>query len=213
MFGVSRFKDKVAVVAGAEHPLGASLCRRLAGFGALVVAVGRSEAALRDVARRDPKRIETLAIGAGRRDMLAILKDTWGDEPLNFYADFWPLDAAGRDVAPHEVFAQSAGLAAALLPGMRAGRAMSVMVVSDTARMADVPLKGVENIVGYEALLMRLASRAQPGRFVGLRLPQGVGTWTGADCVSAGDMVLTLFHPVSRGLKNGSIVDWSPEQA
>ena len=40
MFGVAKFKDQIVVIAGAEHPVGVSLVRRFAGFGAQVVAIG-----------------------------------------------------------------------------------------------------------------------------------------------------------------------------
>lgn len=209
MFGVSHFKNKVVVIAGAEHPLAASLCRRMAGFGALVVAIGQSPDTLIALARHDPRRIETLALGSGRGDMLELLRASWGEEPLNYYADFWPLNP---DPAA-DGFARSAGLAVALMGGVRAGQALSVMAVPGAGAGPEPKLKGVDTIVGYEALLKRLADRARPGRFVGMRLPVALGEMSEEDCVSAGDIVLTLFHPVSRGLKNGSIVDWVPQQA
>ena len=208
VFGVSRFSNKVAVIAGAEHPVAASLCRRMAGFGATVVAVGRDADALMAVARFDPKRIEPLALEGGRRDVLQLLREAWGDEPLDYYADFLPL-CPGR-VAPHEVFAQSVGMGRALESGMRAGGALCMMALPVPG---DAYHENSFIAAGYDPLLKRMSEAVRPGRFVGLRLRQSEDAWRPEDCISAGDMVLTLFHPVSRGLKNGTIVDWEPEGA
>ena len=210
MFGVSRFKGKTIVIAGAEHPLGASLCERLARFGAVVIAVGWTDTTLLDIAARAPGKIEPLMLSQGRRDVLELLREAWGDEPLNVYIDLIPIMNPARHDMPHAAFAQSAGLASALAAGMRAGRARGIMAIpyghggapSAQARTA-----------GYTALVRRLSRDLRPARVLGLALPDQAGGWTTPATVSAGDTVMTLAHDVSRGIKAGSIVEWAMPDA
>lgn len=207
MFGVSRFKDKVVVIAGAEHPLGASLCERLATFGATVVAIGWTDTALLEIARRSPSRIEPLALSHGRRDVLTLLREAWGDEPLHVYVDLMPICDSALNDAPQASFGQSAGMASALLGGMRAGRARGIMAVPQTVDEALTEVQG--RSAGYTVLMQRFAREARPARLLGLGLP-GPGFVWGADVItSAGDTVMALSHEVSRGIRSGTVVDWA----
>jgi len=213
VFGVSRFSNKVAVIAGAEHPLGASLCQRLAGFGATVVAVGSADEPLMTVARTNPKRIEPLVLRPGRRDVLDLLREAWADEPLDYYADFMSLGPGDAVHEQSDLFRKSAGMATALQRGIQAGSALCVMAIPDAASSEGTTPEDHAKTAGYTALLKRASTDSMPGRYVGLRVRALQDAWSAADCISAGDMVLTLFHPVSRGLPNGSVIDWASEGA
>ncbi|MFZ7090658.1 hypothetical protein [Primorskyibacter sp. 2E233] len=207
MFSVSRFKDKVAVVAGAEHPLGVSLVRRLAGFGATVVAIGSDEGHLRALAAERPKRIEPLPLQIGGRDVLRLLQEAWADEPLDMYIDIFPLCEAMALAETRDVFSRSASLAAAFAPGIRAGRAQAILTF---------PQEGVgpaddrdARAAGFAAMVRHFDDKTAPGRFLGVAMLEQGCDWTGADCLSAGDAILMLCHPISRGVRPGSMVEWS----
>ncbi len=207
MFGVSRFRDKVAVIAGAEHPLGAALTHRLAAFGATVVAMGRSDDQLMALASPFPARIEPLALRPGRRDVLALLQEAWDDTPLDLYVDLTPL-CIEAEPGPSHAFARSAGLASALARGIAGGAARAVIAVP--AVQADSAPDDQARAAGYAALVRRFAAETAPARFLGLRLPTQP-TWDAAACLSAGDAILMLCHPVSRGLQGGHVIDWAPD--
>lgn len=209
VFGVSRFRDKVAVIAGAEHPLATSLAQRLAEFGTTVVAIGASEERLQTLARARPERIEPLALRPGRRDVFALLQEAWDEEPVDIFMDLMPLCVTMETTASH-AFAQSAGIAAALARGIRNGQARAVVAVP--AGGGDSAPEEQARAAGYEALVRRLAAETAPARFLGLRLPV-TQDWPVADCLSAGDAMMMLCHPVSRGLAAGSILDWAAEAA
>ncbi|WP_121633731.1 hypothetical protein [Tropicibacter alexandrii] len=205
MFGVSRFKGKVILIAGAEHPVGASLSERLARFGARVVAVGWSDVALLDLAARSPSRIETLALSQGRRDVLELLRDAWGEEPLHGYIDLMPILESDRNLSARNAFDQSAGLARAMTLGLRAGHARAVMAIPQASGQAP---EAEPHGAGHVALMQRIAEDIRPARLVGLSLPGPGFDWTEKACVSAGDTILTLSHDVSRGIRAGTVVDW-----
>ena len=202
--GVSRFQGKVAVVAGAEHPLGASLCERLARFGTVVVAMGWCDDTLHQLAAKLPERIEPLALHQGRRDVLALLKEAWESEPLDIYMDLSPLCETGQE---RQGFAASAGMAQALQSGMRAGKARGIMALPQSSAR-DTP-EAQARTAGYAALMRRLARQAAPARLCGLSLRAEGHDWTVADCLSAGDLMLAMCHDITRGLHPGSIVEWS----
>ena len=203
MFGVSRFNNRIVVIAGAEHPLGAAMARRLAGFGATVIAVGRDDVALRDLARDRPDRIEPLALRPGRRDVLGLLRDAWGGQPVDVYLDVMSLCSATTDAQDYG-FGQSAGVAAALVEAIRAGPGYCAMAVPEGGAGPD----GLARAAGFKALVQKFAQKAPPGRFVGLRLPVSPFDWTEQRLLSAGDALLLLCHPLSRGLANGSVLHW-----
>ncbi len=203
MLGVSRFQNKVAVIAGAEHPLGAALCTRLAGFGATVVAIGVDDLALRALASRHPSKIEPLAMHSGWRDILRLLKEAWESQPIHIYIDVLPLMEAAVDTENSDAFARSTGLTAALKEGMLAGRTLGVMAVP---KPQDRSLR-----TGYEALLQRFSNENKPVRMLGVGLPQGNQDWSSQRLVSATDTILMLCHPVSRGVKSGMVIDWALE--
>lgn len=204
MLGVSRFRNKVAVIAGAEHPIGAAMAARLAGFGATVIALGRDETKLRALATPNPKQIEPLALHAGWRDILPLLQEAWADQHIDIYVDIMPLMQVDTSLDASDGFAFSAGLAASLRRGLRAGKALSVLVVPgsnplDTARPAPD---------SYRALLQRFTKNNTMVRMVGVRMPRGKESWTRSEALSAGDTILMLCHPVSRGVKGGTVIDW-----
>ncbi len=207
MLGVSRFQNKVAVVAGAEHPLGAALCTRLAGFGATVVAIGKDDLALRALASRHPNKIEPLAMHSGWRDILRLLKEAWEEQPINIYVDMLPLMGDGAAEDDPEAFARSAGLTAALKLGMIAGRTLGVVAIPTENEFTD----GQSRQSGYSALLAQVSSEIQPARMLGVGLPVADKDWSHQKLVSATDTILMLCHPVSRGVKPGMVIDWTLE--
>lgn len=213
MFETSRFSEKLAVVAGAEHPLASALCQRLARHGAVVVAVGHDEDALDLLARKFPKQIEPLALRPGKRNMLELLEEAWGSEPLHFYADFLALRGGDGDDA--ESFSQgdlagSLGVGRALKFGMQAGSALCVLVFHEPDGPSAPDGEKPALAGGYRDILKRFSRRDSTARHVGLRLSHLPDDWAEADIVSAADMLLTLFHPATRGMCNGSVVDWRP---
>ncbi|CUH77217.1 hypothetical protein [Tropicibacter naphthalenivorans] len=203
MFGVSRFYGKTAVIAGAEHPLGASVCERLAQFGAAVVAMGRDQDALLAVARKAPGQIDTLALPKVGHT-LEVLKSSWLATPLHVYIDLLPL-------SERSAFDQSAGLAAALRMGLRIGKGRAVIALPYDKRPDALPAEVQARFAGYSAMVEQFAKDAQPARVMGLGLPADPFPWDTISAVSAGDSVLALCHDVSRGLKTGSFLDWVPE--
>ncbi len=207
MLGVSRFQNKVAVVAGAEHPLGAALCTRLAGFGATVVAIGVDDLALRALASRHPSKIEPLAMHSGWRDILRLLKDAWEEQPVNIYIDVLPLMEGTAQGQRPDTFARSTGLTAALKDGMVAGRTLGVITIPEPKDSKE----DSTNRTGYEALLQRFSTENKPVRMLGVGLPQHNRDWTREQLVSATDTILMLCHPVSRGVKSGMVIDWALE--
>jgi len=208
VFGVSRFKDKVAVVAGAEHALGAALCQRLAGFGAVVVALGWDGEGLHHLAKLAPTRIEPLTLRNGRRDVYQLLQEAWASEPIDLYIDAAPLCPEDAKSAPRPDFLRSAGVAAALAAGLRAGAARAVIAVPEAPHHPPRPEEQART-AGYGVLVERFNTDCAPARFMGLRVPGPPFDWTDAACVSAGDAILMLCHPVSRGLRSGVVIDWA----
>ena len=200
LFGVAHFRGKVAFVAGAEHPLGVVLSRRLAGFGATVVALGSDERRLMALAETVPGRIEPLALRPGRRDVLELLQQAWAADPLDILIDVMPVTAGSS-------FSRSAGLAAAMAAGLRAAGGRAVMAIPLLPETASPDLQGLS--AGYRALLRRFAEKGLPARFIGLGLPGPEHRWTGRAAMSAADAALMLCHPVSRALRPGSVVELS----
>ncbi|MGH1414492.1 MAG: hypothetical protein ACRBB0_13440 [Pelagimonas sp.] len=204
---MSRFQNKVAVVVGAEHPLGAALCKRLAGFGATVVAIGHDDTGLRGVAKHDPARIEPLALHSGWRDILRLLSEAWADQPIHIYIDVMALSSDVSSGVLSEAFACSTGLTAALRSGLEAGKALGVVAVPTDVDTTKV--HGPKS--SYRALLKRFSNGADPIRMLGVGLPGRDHHWAPQGLVSATDTVLMLCHPVSRGVKSGMVIDWTPD--
>ncbi|KUF11895.1 hypothetical protein AVJ23_04755 [Pseudoponticoccus marisrubri] len=194
------------MIAGAGHPLGASLCLRLAGFGATVVALDRDEEALIALARQAPDRIEPLALRPGRRDVLTLLGEAWGATPLDLLIDLLPMTSLTAGERPGAALARSAGLVRALLHGIRQGSAQVVMAVPRPERPGDADTQA--RAAAHVTLVQRCAPACRPGRVAGLGLPLRTD-WSQQALLSAGDLALMLCHPVSRGLQGGSVVDWA----
>lgn len=199
-------------MAGAEHPLGTALCKRLAGFGATVIAIGQDGVALRDLARTAPSTIEPLALRPGKRNVLTLLHEAWANQPVHIFVDLMalcPPDDSGAAVVRDYGFGHSAGVAAALVGGIRAGRALCTMAVPRAS--GDPDPEAQARSAGFSALVRRFSTEATPGRFLGLGLPVDSFDWTAARIMSAGDTILMMCHPVSRGLANGSVLEWGAE--
>lgn len=207
MFGVSRFKGRVAVIAGAEHPLARLLCARLAAFGATVVAIGADADVLGDLALESPERIEPLPLDPMREDALDLLQEAWGEEPLDIYVDAAPLVPGLSGHSAPGAFHVSAGLAAALVPGLRAAQGRAVMCVPTYLDSAQP--ENLARSAGFRALMAQFSRDAAPGRFIGLSVPGHLSAWTDAANLSASDTIMMLCHPVSRGVRSGSMVDWA----
>ncbi|WP_425100621.1 hypothetical protein [Tropicibacter sp. S64] len=206
LFSVSRFKDKVAIVAGGELPLAQSLVRRLAEFGATVVALGDDAEILWRLARQYPGAVQTLTLGRGWREVLRLLQEAWAEEPIDLYIDLLPLAESHSLSETRDVFSRSAALASALLPGMRAGQAQAVLCFPQAR--AGAPNRGTR-AAGYAGLVRHFNENCLPGRFLGLNFNDADCAWTDADCLSAGDAILMLCHPVSRGVQPGTVLAWT----
>ncbi|WP_136441573.1 hypothetical protein [Pacificoceanicola onchidii] len=204
---MSRFKGQTVFVAGVEHPLGASLTRRLVGFGANVVALGEEEEALWRLAQRCNGSVETLGLGRGWRDVLRILQDCWADEPVHLFVDLFPMAEATSMAETRDVFSRSAALAAALVHGMRAGEARAVLCFP--AAQGGTPNRGTR-AASYAGMVGHFGKECAPGRFHGLKIEDAGNNWSDAALVSAGDAVLMLCHPISRGVKSGTVLNWAP---
>lgn len=207
MFSVSRFKGQTVFVAGVEHPLGTALVRRLVGFGANVVALGDDEQALWRLARSCDGPVETLGLGRGWRDVLRILQECWTDEPVHLYLDLFPMTEASSLAETRDVFSRSAALAAALVQGLRAGKARAVICFPSA--QGGAPNRGTR-AASYAGMVRHFGKESAPGRFHGLMVEDAGSNWSDAALVSAGDAVLMLCHPVSRGIKSGTVLNWGP---
>ncbi|MFW2543991.1 hypothetical protein ACN2XU_15255 [Primorskyibacter sp. 2E107] len=202
---MSRFKDRIAVIAGADHPLGASLVRRLAGFGATVVALGSDEEAMLELAREFPGAVEPLVLRRGWREVVRRLQQAWEDEPVHLYIDLFPLGEAQSLSATRDLMQKSAALAAAFATGLRSGEARAVLGFAQG--QSGAPNRGTR-AAGYAGLVRHLDKACRPGRFLGLSLDDRTCSWTPDQCLSAGDTLLMLCHPVSRGVMPGTVVAW-----
>lgn len=188
--------------AGACHPLGRAVVRRLAAFGAIVVAVDADERGLLDLARAQPDRIEPLALDPRCSARWADIAAAWGDEPLHLFLDLSLLapDAARR---MSRALADLEALATALEAGMRRGEARGVIalpVAGAGAGRAEVALASAAR-----AVLADLAAWARPARLTAVAL-HPAGPWDSARLTALGDAVLMLCHPVSRALAPGTVL-------
>ena len=86
----------------------------------------------------------------------------------------------------------------ALTPGLRAGRGRAVLALPGAGKRALA--------AALAALLKDRDAALAPARLHGLRLPAGTGGWTEARCMSSGDLMLALTHPVTRGLAGGRVL-------
>ncbi len=203
MFGAGYFKGKVVAIMGAEHPLGSSLALRFSGFGATVIAIGEDEESLHGLARTNPEQIEPLALRSGRADVLGLLRDAWGDEPLDCYIDTSPISAERQKLQAPDIFAKSAGTAAALVRGIRNGQARAVLAMPAVSS-ASSPTETARH-AGYTALVRQFGKECMPGRFCGAEVP-GDLEWSSEQCLSIGDAIMMLVHPVSRAVAQGTVI-------
>lgn len=201
-----RFEGRVAVVAGAEHPLAASLCRRIASEGGRVVALGRKHDLLLDVARDRPDLIQTLTLGGMPHNVVDLLKGSWNGEPLDCFIDCMLLTVAGDAAASREMIALSWGLTDALEGGLKTAEGCGVLVVPENFTSSD----SISGSISYDGLLNRFVNASGRGRRRAVRVLDAPETWTGADCLSAGDLVLSLFDGTEAENIDTRIVDWTP---
>lgn len=201
VFGVSAFDGRVVVVAGACHPLGRSLVRRLAGYGADVIAIDCDAEALRSLAQLDPVHIEALSLPLDDPDARAILMETWAHEPLFAMFDLSPLacDPGQNLGAP---IAAVSGLADALCAGLAAGRGRAILALPDAQQAPDFARASA----AFGAMVPELDAMLHPARLHGVRLKTGTRDWTEQQLTSSGDLVLALCHPVSRALVGGHVL-------
>ncbi|MCR8547106.1 hypothetical protein M4578_04655 [Salipiger sp. P9] len=183
------------MLSGACHPLGRALARRLAGFGALVVAIDRRAEPLYALAKDAPQRIEPLALDLSSAAARGILAEAWEREPVHALYD---LSALAGEAPLSVALERSAGILEALTPGLRAGRGRAVLALPGAGKPALA--------AALAALLKDRDAALAPARLHGLRLPAGTEGWTEARCMSSGDLMLALTHPVTRGLAGGRVL-------
>lgn len=203
VLGVSYFKGRTAIVAGASHPLGQSLALRLAKFAATVVAIDTNEDALRALASKAPDRIEPLALNLAQPSAQNILRAAWEHEPLHLCLDLSALMITATQRCP-VAGARIAGLASALSDGLLAGAARGVVVLPEPG--PDAAPQDHVDAAALVTLVARLPGYAPPTRVCGLTVRSDIGNWSPARCVGVGDLVLILAHPVSRGLKPYQVI-------
>ncbi|EBA08903.1 hypothetical protein [Sagittula stellata] len=202
-----QFEGRVAVVAGAEHPLAASLCRRIAGGGGRVVALGREHDALLEVAGFRPALIQTLTLGGMPHNVVDLLRGSWNGEPLDCFIDCMLLNVAGNAGASREVFALSLALTDALERGLTAAQGCATLVVPEGVSSDDKSYEAIS----YEAILNRFLSLPSPVRRMAVRVRKEPEAWSDAQCVSAGDVVLKPFGTGDAVNGDARKVDWTPE--
>ncbi|MFD1343934.1 hypothetical protein [Litorisediminicola beolgyonensis] len=176
--------------------------RRLAGFGAIVVAVDADERGLLELARGHPDRIEPLALDPRCSARWADIAAAWGTEPLHVFLDMTLLapEAATR---MGRALADLDALTGALRAGLRRGQATGVIalpVPDRGAARAQVALAAAAR-----AILPELATRSRPARLAGVEIGTG-GPWDADRLTALGDAVLMLCHPVSRAVVAGTVV-------
>lgn len=190
MSALDFFLGKTVFVAGAGHPLGRSLCRRLSELGAQVIALDRSDVALAGLAPGAAHRIEPLIIDLADRASARSLREGWGEEPVDALFDLLPLSQP-----PDAVL----GLFRALGPGLRAGHGRAVSLFPETADPA-TPLR-VFRAAGWRAFLDALPLKDARHRVLGL--PEN-GPLTAADVTRLGDLSLMLCHPAADAMADHS---------
>ena len=211
MVSLSHFKDKTAVVLGAEHPLGAALVARLATFGAQVIAIAGSEAARPPLAAAAACRVVPLVLPYDQTANLEWLRDVSAETALHVYIDLTAVVPATAIVPRDVAFARSARVGAIVAAPLRRGAGRAVIGLPELP--PDAPPGVSARQAGFAALLQGFAAGAAPARWLGLTLPGLPLGWGAADLTSAGDLVLMLCHPASRGLAGGQRLTWRAAQA
>ncbi|MBS0122794.1 hypothetical protein [Thetidibacter halocola] len=196
--------EPVAVIGGAEHPVGRCLLERLVARGLRGVAIGADEECLMNIARAVGPMVDTLGLRPGRGALFTHLREAWGAMPVTVYVDLMAL-AETPEAQGSERIARAAALAAALGQGIRAGSARGVIAVPRIEGSDAAPRS-------FEGLVRQLDSDLRPGRMLGLSFPPHPD-WTGAEIDSAADAILSLSENASRGLKGGVILSWNPQEA
>lgn len=202
------FRNKTAFVHGADSPLGLALVRRFVDAGAMVVAAGECEGTLDLVTFESPSRIVPMPLPPGRNDRLRVLRTAWRDEPLHAYVDLEPLRLS-ETLFPGSLAAtrRCASLVQALEAGLRAARGRIVVAVPEVS--APAWSRGGSEARAFVPLLQKLDTAVRPATATGLRLPEAPYAWGGPALASAVDALVTLGHPVSRGLGKGAVLDWA----
>lgn len=196
LFGVSAFTGKVVLVSGAGHPLGRALVRRLASFGAMVVAIDTEAKAMHGLAAHRPDRIETLPLDLADPEACLILGESWGVEPLHLVYDFSAL--ALRNDSIGKVAERSEGLLSSIAQGLRVGMGRAIVGLPGDDDGA------VSGMLG--ALVRQWNVALAPAKLHGVMIPQASRHWTATRCTSSGDLMLALSHPVTRALAGGGVL-------
>lgn len=196
LFGVSAFTGKVVLVSGAGHPLGRALVRRLASFGATVVAIDTEAKAMHGLAAQSPDRIETLALDLAQPEACMILGESWGVEPLHLVYDFSAL--VGRNDGIGRVAERSEGLLSSIAQGLRVGMGRAIVGLPGDD---DGAVSGM-----LAAMVRQWNATLVPAKLHGVIIPGATKHWTAARCTSSGDLMLALSHPVTRALAGGGVM-------
>ncbi|MDJ0820722.1 MAG: hypothetical protein QNJ09_02790 [Paracoccaceae bacterium] len=200
---MSHYSNQVAVVVGADHPLGAFVAISLAQSDATVVAIGAQREPLMQLASAAPRKIEPLVLHPGRQDVFAVLQEAWAAEPIHIYIDVLSLTPLIPSEPASPTARRSAALLQALDSGLRAGQARVVMALATEAD-EDHPQPAE-----YEAMLQHWLQEPAPWRLTGVRMPGTVEYWTDPRCNSAGAFLLSLCDPEQPAMPRASVLDWT----
>lgn len=161
---------KTVLIAAAGCAAGKALAEGIAATGAQVIAVDHVERRALALARRAPRRIESLTLDLLRPGHCQRLGDIWGDTPLDLLVHLHPLRSPGR---PGAAVAAIPALTRALGRGLARGDGL--VIVACRAPGTGAPSEAF----AFDAALSALAPhmQAEAGRHAHvtvLRLAPGV---------------------------------------
>ena len=162
------FEDRTILIGGAACATGAALGAFFARAGARVVLIDRNEAAILDIARRHPNRMDALRLDVMRPDLCSRLGELWEDEPI---AALIHLQMLRHRAGPGAHLASVEALSDALAPGLgQTGRIVMVYAAPNTASAT-----AVAGFAAYDRLPVALQDRLGGQGIVvnALRLPPG----------------------------------------
>ena len=191
MEGRSYYRNKTVVVSAADTPLGRALCLRLADLGATAVALGGDEAALIDISRHDPARIQPLQWGEEPYHRLQLMGQMWGEEPLHLIVSV--LARLPDDPAEfRRMILFSRTLVRAMARGMKTGRGRAIVVYDDGGTGAKDVSTGAENEFAMFSEDLQTAHSE-----VRIHALYARANWTEQNLARAVDLLLMLGDPVA----------------
>jgi NAD(P)-dependent dehydrogenase (short-subunit alcohol dehydrogenase family) len=190
--GSGYFKEKTAVVLGADCALGHRLAIKLAASQARVVLVDRKVDRLDPLVRRFPKQVDTLALSLSLSGTLEQFGSHWDREPLDVLINLFPLTRSADPSAQTRILQ---GVDQGFSKGLAAGKgvAMTVWRAADCERDG-VALHAQDGTLQAGTAALARSLRKAGARGTSLRLAARV------DPAEAVQTVLSLCGPAGVGL-------------